>query len=286
MIGIGAGLLLTFPFLACTKNAFAKALLAAGIALATAAIYQSLAFSYENRVTAVFFRIGTIPAVLLLLACLFAAAAFLLLRGGERISWDSRRAKKILAAAITAAVAAGIAVVWACPFTKGALSEAHLLLHGNVSPEFGSSRIKIWQESLKLIPGHLWFGGGPDTLAERMTFHFTRYNETLGMTVESHIDTAHNDYLNILVNTGLFSVLFYLGALISAAFRSARKSEGDRTAPVLMTALLCYLVQIFFSFSLCIVSPFFWAYLGLLEAALLENKERRCSNKCVPIKKS
>jgi hypothetical protein len=68
VVGIGAGLLLTFPILACTKSGFTKALLSAGAALAAAAVYQCLAFSYVNRETVVFFRFGTVPAALLLLA--------------------------------------------------------------------------------------------------------------------------------------------------------------------------------------------------------------------------
>ncbi|HWP79629.1 MAG TPA: O-antigen ligase family protein [Candidatus Acidoferrum sp.] len=283
VVGIAAGLLATFPFLASTKHGFTRVLLSGAAAAVGAAAYSCLSFTYENSVTALFFRPGPPAAALLLLAALLSAAAAYIDRGKSKV-WDSRRAKKALTGAVLGAVAIALAVLWAYPFSEGVLSEAHQLLRGNVSPEFGSSRIKIWQESWKLLPGHLFFGGGPDTLANRMTFSFTRYIEAIGVTVNSYIDNAHNDYLNILVNTGLFSLLFYLGALASAAVRAAQSSDEERNIPVMATALLCYLVQIFFSFSLCIVSPFFWAFLGLLEASLLEMRTRRCLKKCVSTK--
>jgi heme/copper-type cytochrome/quinol oxidase subunit 2 len=41
---------------------------------------------------------------------------------------------------------------------------------------------------------------------------------------------------------------------------------------VLLIGLLCYLIQIFFSFSILIVAPFFWVLFGLLTASLREAK--------------
>ena len=117
-----------------------------------------------------------------------------------------------------------------------------------------------------------------------MTFSFKRYSETLGITIESFIDNAHNDYLNILVNTGIFSLLAYLAALVCSISRAARQFDKNKTALFIMTALVCYLIQIFFSFSICIISPFFWVFFGLLESALLKNNDKDVV-KCVRAKK-
>ena len=128
---------------------------------------------------------------------------------------------------IAGVFAAGIGFMWAFPFKSGTLSSIHRLLHGQVNPEDGSARISIWQNVLRLVPERLLFGGGPDTLADRIQFSFQEYNEATGTNIQAFIDTAHNDYLNILVNTGLFSLLAYLAALVSAARRAVIKAATN-----------------------------------------------------------
>lgn len=274
IVGIGIGVFLMIPFVANSKDSFARALTAAGISVLCAAVYKCLHFTYKNRLTEIQFQIGTTSVLLIVFACVVFAVACAIKRSEKQKRWESRRAKKVLIGCVVFSVFAGIAIIWTYPFSGGTLSEVHQLLNGTIDPKLGSGRIRIWQEVIKLIPEHLWFGGGPDTLAERMTFSFQRYDETLGITIEAFIDSAHNDYLNIFVNTGIFSLLFYLAAFICAAVRAVRTSETSKTVLIIMTALSCYLIQIFFSFSICIVSPFFWVYFGLLEAALRENNKK------------
>ena len=272
-VGVGSGIFISLPLLVSAKQKAARALTAGGLAALSAAVYKCLGFTYENRMTDIYFGFGVTSAALLVLAAIMIALAFVIKRSGEGGHWDGGRLRKVLAFCVVSGFLAALAVIRFYPFESGTLYEAHQVLNGIIAPEFGSRRIQIWQAAVKLIPEHLWFGGGPDTLAERMTFSFKRYNETLGKTVETFIDSAHNDYLNIFVNTGIFSLLFYLAALVSAALRALRGATGDRTVMIIMTALICYLVQIFFSFSICIVSPFFWAFFGLFEASLRENNK-------------
>jgi O-antigen ligase len=95
------------------------------------------------------------------------------------------------------------------------LASAHRMLHGALDEKAGSSRVQIWQHTMGLVPEHFWFGGGPDTLVQRACLTFERYNEATGTVVRTYLDNAHNDYLNILVNTGVFSLIAYLTALLS-----------------------------------------------------------------------
>ncbi len=272
--GIGIGAFVTIPLIANTKRGFAKALFSIGIAALCAVIWQSISFTYENRVTQLNFRFGIIPAMLILAAFIFFMMAYAISLSEKSKLWDSQVAKKVLVACLAFAAVGGIVVIWAYPFKDTFLADAHQILHGNIDPKLGSSRIQIWQEVIKLIPKNVWFGGGPDTLVERITFSFKRYDPTLGIKIESFIDNAHNDYLNILANTGVISLVFYMAALISAAVRAVHKSISNITALVILVTLISYLTQIFFSFSICIVSPFFWIFFGLFEATLFKNNKK------------
>lgn len=157
---------------------------------------------------------------------------------------------------------AGVIFVYCFPWQpEGTLYELSQVLHGNLRPEFGSSRIAIWRESLSLVPERLLLGGGPDTLAQRLNMVF----ESGGRA--SMVTNAHNLYLDLWVNIGLPGTLAFCAALLSSLWRGI----GLRKRPavfILLGAVLCYSIQAFFSFSACITAPFFWIAWGLLERQL------------------
>ncbi len=84
----------------------------------------------------------------------------------------------------------------------------------------------------------------------------------------SGIDTAHNEYLNILANQGLFALLCWLGALGYSAVRFVRGQGSDPQLLICGSAVLGYCVQAFFGISMCLSTPFF-----LIAWAILENRE-------------
>jgi O-antigen ligase len=146
----------------------------------------------------------------------------------------------------------------------GALYEAHQLLHGHWDDSYGSGRLYIWRSVLDLVPQSPLFGGGPDTLALRTQAVFERYDETLGVLLRGHVDAAHNEYLNILVNQGLPALLFYLGALLAGAVGWVKRAPNDPASAILGAAVLCYCIQAFFGISSLISAPFFWLTFALL----------------------
>ena len=150
----------------------------------------------------------------------------------------------------------------------GTAAELSALLHGQLKDHFGSGRIYIWRQVWDLVPERLLFGGGPDTLAARNAGYFQRYDASLGVAVRALIDTAHNEYLNILVNQGLLALTAYLGALFSSAARWLRRSGQHGTAAILGGGVLCYCIQAFFGISSYITTPALWLIWGLLEQQL------------------
>lgn len=136
---------------------------------------------------------------------------------------DKRRRKWALICVIAALIAAAAAVYCFGSRMCGFLYEASELMHGRWDNRFGTGRIYIWRNVIQLVPEHLLLGGGPDTLGLRTDAAFERYDETLGILIHSAIDTAHNEYLNILVNQGLLALLSYLAALLASAIHWVRR---------------------------------------------------------------
>lgn len=175
------------------------------------------------------------------------------------------KVRKIIFLIILLFIVMSIIFIWFYDFNEiGTFYELHELLHGNFENEYGTGRIYIWKNVVKLIPEKLLFGGGPDTLSKRMTTHFERYNNELGLTIYALIDAAHNEYLNIFVNQGLLALVCYLLALVFEAIMVIKKSENT---DVMMYggAMLCYSIQAFFGIGMCIISIFFWLTWGLVE---------------------
>ncbi|MEG1633315.1 MAG: O-antigen ligase family protein [Oscillospiraceae bacterium] len=172
-----------------------------------------------------------------------------------------RRLTALFIALSAALVIAGLLVVYNWQGESGSVWELSRVLHGDLRDSFGSSRIRIWRESLMLIRERPLLGGGPDTLSLRSAVDFSRYVPESGLTLSVHVDNAHNEFLNYLVNIGLLGFLPYLALCCLSLARWLRGA-----APALGCGLLCYFIQSFFGLGLCIVVPLVWIFMGLLSA--------------------
>ena len=178
------------------------------------------------------------------------------------------KTRRIIAISIAVLFIIALAFLFFADIGTGMLHEAHELLHGRVSDTFGSGRIHIWKNVLKKIPENLWFGTGPDTMSHAKLEAFTRYDANKGVELVAEIDTAHNEYLNILFHQGVFALLAYLAALIIAAVKWIKRGNATAAGAACGAAVLCYCIQAFFGISMFLTAPFFWMTLGLLDGSL------------------
>lgn len=221
---------------------------------------------------------------------------------------DSQKRKMIaayLAALVLAGCAAG-AFIYTETSLPGTAGELHEIMHGNIDDSFGTSRIYIYRNILERVPSHLLLGTGPDTIGHMDIEPFQRYDAERGVTVTAHIDTAHNEFLNVLACQGIAAlcayVAFALGVMAAAlcgmvncaaALRGrvgsaaalrrdvncaavfARPGGGagysDAAAAAaastaLALSVTAYLVQSMFSFSSCTTAPYFWITCAILIA--------------------
>lgn len=210
----------------------------------------------------VLLRSGVASGALAVGACALILAPYLIfLRFGKR-------KPALIACAFSAAVAVvGLIAVYFWRGTEGTVYELSRLMHGQVEDTFGSSRILIWREVLGIVRERPLLGGGPDTLSLRTSLGFSRHVAETGITLSNHVDNAHNEYLNYLVNIGAAGLLAYL-ALIVCSISAWLRRRYAALFPAFGCALVCYWIQSFFGLGLCIVVPLVWIFMGLLNAPL------------------
>lgn len=139
---------------------------------------------------------------------------------------------------------------------SGFIYELKEMLQGNISEDFGSNRIRIWSRSLELFAQQPIFGSGPNTVFSRMNIVFERFSPLKGDYVRTSVDNSHNEYLNLLVNVGLMGLLPFVLAQAGVIFKKKKPSPCTY-------AVIGYMIQSMFLFSICITAPYFWLMLGL-----------------------
>lgn len=190
----------------------------------------------------------------------------------------SRKTLLITTLCIDAAAVLGVlaaAAVAANGESKGILYElGQMLFHGNFNDKFGTKRIFTWKRTLKLVGRHPIFGSGPDSFYN--VFNAQYGDEAKEFFNGRNLDKAHNEYLQLLVCsgvTGLGSFLAFLGMMIAGAFK---RTQNNPLLVCCAMGVVGYAVHAFFGYSLPINSPLMWVLFGLTGAAMrVKNVEAR-----------
>ena len=155
----------------------------------------------------------------------------------------------------------GLGFVFLFPGLPGFFGELHSILHGVVLDHFGSNRIHIWKDTLNVAADNLFIGVGPDSLMHHLDIRFSRYSEALEQLIQSGVDNAHNEYLQLLVSFGLFGFIPFALLMLITLCRAIPQSRSEPCA-LLLPSMLCYMIQAFFNIGLCVIFPLFmilWA---------------------------
>ncbi len=148
--------------------------------------------------------------------------------------------------------------VWFWPGESiSTLHELHEIMHGNIDYSFGTERIGVWIYCSKLLQEgeRLLLGTGADTFVLRFnTFMSKYYQEHPGAyRLRYYYDNPHNEYLALVLNYGIPSLLFFLVLVIGGCFGR----------PAWRDSVLVYGIQALLSFSVCLVAPMFWVVSGM-----------------------
>ena len=180
------------------------------------------------------------------------------------VALPGKRARRLSGISVAGLIVIALAALYFFDFS-GFPHELHELLHGRIDPAFGSGRLHIWSETLHRVPERLWLGHGPDTMLRAELAPFTRYDAERNVMIRSLIDTAHNEYLNVLFHQGVLGLAAYMGLILSVFIPCLKRGVGSAACVMLAGGAFCYCIQAFFGFSMCITAPFFWICIALLD---------------------
>lgn len=254
LVGLLLCVLIGAPLILTDTPRLSRGLQVLSLAALTAAFSAAVQFSAAGAG----FKLCKLSLLLLAAACLLALAAHRLRK--HPITLCKLPCTILLLELLC--IAAALTALYLHPPAEGTLYELSRLLHGEVSDTFGSRRVEIWRNVWQLVKERPLLGGGPGTLELRTDLEFSRFVSESGRTLRVHLDNAHNEYLNLLVNGGVLSLLPYLG-LMAATLRRAVRTRGRPAACVLLLPLIAWWGQGFFGLGLCIVMPLMWAMWGL-----------------------
>lgn len=147
------------------------------------------------------------------------------------------------------------------------------IVKGNLDDNYGSKRMYIWKETLKIVPNHLLHGVGIDS------FHKAFNGEALILqqpTKRILYDKAHNEYLQLLVTQGIFALASYLFIYSYVVYKGTKNAFKYKEI-YLVLPIIGYLVQAFFNISTIEVAPLFFIALGL--CCTIEKNEKTIANK-------
>ena len=132
---------------------------------------------------------------------------------------------------------------------------------GNIQENFGTNRMFIWKNTLKIVPKYIIHGAGIDNFYYAFGDKpLSRKRVSTNTTVV--FDKAHNEYLQILVCEGIFCLIAYLVFYAIIVITGIKNSLKNKSI-YLILPIIGYLVQAFFNISVISVAPIFYILLGL-----------------------
>ncbi len=151
-------------------------------------------------------------------------------------------------------------VLYDCNIAGHASKYSNLSKYFVINDDWGTHRGYIWRNGLECFSNlSLWkkfIGYGPETfgiLILRVTAN-NKYNEIF--------DSAHNEYLHMLVTVGIFGMTSYILFVLSF-IRKSLNYKNNYYLIAIVFGVICYSAQAFVNLNLPIVTPIFWLLLGM-----------------------
>lgn len=207
-------------------------------------------------------------AWILLGICIFVSL-FLYARRNRPYSVEKalRFRRSVLAAVVFAvALLTGLIVMQSIGLLPGKLGEKlGAVSYFNWGSEWGNGRGRIWDFSIRVFMEesvrHKLFGVGPDC--------FSSYTEAVHgeeaalLWGRKILTNAHNEWLNVLINTGIFGAAAYIGIFVSSVGRFLKTRQQDFLLVGAAASTVSYMAYNFFCYQQVCCTPFIFMVLGI-----------------------
>jgi len=269
-LAFGVILVLILPFIFSVNDRFSNFLKLISVILLSTAIniFINIEYHYDIGRLGFYFKVDYIFVLLVIISGILFILSKYFKKNKYNVSNDKKIIKFYYLFLVISGIV-GIVILYFVPFKSGFLYEVHELLHFNFDDNFGTYRIFLWKRTIPLIDDYPLFGSGPDTFVLRF---MPLYSEDIASIGPFSInDTAANIYLTMLINLGFCGTICYIVFLVYSLYVGIKKI--DMYIFVLLTAVMCYMVQSFFNLSVVIVSPIFWILLGVYYLCIYDEKK-------------
>ena len=122
-----------------------------------------------------------------------------------------------------------------------------------------SSRLSVGDEIVNYIKrdNHIWFGSGIDGL---YIYHLASIED--GKFNYWAVDKAHNIYLNMLAETGIFSFIVYVSWMVTVLVYGIKSK--NKYVYLLLFGLIGYNIQGIFNINVIYVMPYYYILAGMM----------------------
>lgn len=146
----------------------------------------------------------------------------------------------------------------------------------NWNDDWGNGRGRIWRFSAKLYAeeniGHKLFGVGPDCFHAYVNAHYNEEEELLWGTKQ--LTNAHNEWLNILINGGVFGAAAYVGIYVTEIRRLMYAYRQEVMTAGIAAAIVAYMCYNFFCYQQVLCTPFVFICMGIGEYIIRQAKKK------------
>lgn len=182
---------------------------------------------------------------------------------------ENHSPKWVTAAAGSIAAAAAFCVVGALVYFTFIDTETDL---GNMAKilrlndQWGTHRGFAWIRGFKLFTSsgikNFLVGSGPDTFGQLIK---SEYRDEMISRYDSIFDTAHNEFLNYLVTTGLLGFISYVTLIFSVVIKCIRRCTKDPVMLIPILVITAYASQSLFNLATPIITPYLFLFIGIGE---------------------
>lgn len=184
----------------------------------------------------------------------------------------------LLVAAAAPFMIAGLIVLQSRGLLKGELGEAlSAVSYFNWGSEWGNGRGRIWSFAVRMFGeesvGHKLFGVGPDCFS---SYAAAVCGEEMSLLWgEKILTNAHNEWLNTMINTGIFGAAVYIGIFVSSVRGLLKACRQNFLLVGAAASVVSYMAYNFFCYQQVCCTPFVFMMLGIGAYLLRQNTENK-----------
>ena len=154
--------------------------------------------------------------------------------------------------------------------------ESTEMAKGNIKDNYGTNRLYIWKNAVKIIPENLLHGVGIDN------FYYAFNGKPLvSKDGRTYYDKVHNEYLQVLITEGLCCLIAYVLMYLVIGVRGTVNAFKNKEVYIVLP-FIGYVVQAFFNISVLEVAPIFYIILGFCSTQIRLKKDASRTTETTP----